>query len=316
MTAVHLVRDGVRGLRAAGRGVRLCSAAWTAVTRSGNSSPLAARDCLHRRPVYPCAATNGAFPACVAMRSPGSPRSASITTYGSSAATFAAPPTACSMHSPAPCSSTTPNAFTSTTSPAAEPAKTARTSKRSAQAFSNCSTPSPRRRSCAIHVWTISPPTVSEARCCARCSKQPAAAPNQARYVFLDPRAKRFHPDWQNVANDFAAMLRLESGRSPTDQQLTQLVDELLEASPEFRSRWESANVRLSQAGAGKRSPSDRRRAAPHRRIDGRPHQRPPDLLGRDRDASFPVRRRPITPQGMVLERPDTLAMKALPKRA
>ena len=47
-------------------------------------------------------------------------------------------------------------------------------------------------------------------------------------------------------------MLRLESGRSPTDQQLTQLVDELLEASPEFRSRWESANVRLSQAGTGK----------------------------------------------------------------
>ena len=77
-------------------------------------------------------------------------------------------------------------------------------------------------------------------------------SPNQARYVFLDTRAKRFHPDWQNVANDFAAMLRLEAGRSPTDRQLTQLVDELLEASPEFRSRWESANVRLSQAGTEK----------------------------------------------------------------
>jgi transcriptional regulator with XRE-family HTH domain len=77
--------------------------------------------------------------------------------------------------------------------------------------------------------------------------------PNQGRYVFLDPRAKRFHPDWEGVASDFAAMLRLESGRSPADRQLTQLVDDLLEASPEFRSRWESGDVRLSQAGTEKR---------------------------------------------------------------
>jgi transcriptional regulator with XRE-family HTH domain len=76
---------------------------------------------------------------------------------------------------------------------------------------------------------------------------------NQARYVFLDPRAKRFHPDWQSVASDFAAMLRLESGRSPADRQLMELIDELLEASPEFRSRWQSGDVRLSQAGTEKR---------------------------------------------------------------
>jgi transcriptional regulator with XRE-family HTH domain len=77
--------------------------------------------------------------------------------------------------------------------------------------------------------------------------------PNQARYVFLDPRAKRFHPNWAGVASDFAAMLRLESGHSPGDWQLTALVDELLDASPEFRSRWERGDVRLSQAGTEKR---------------------------------------------------------------
>jgi hypothetical protein len=77
--------------------------------------------------------------------------------------------------------------------------------------------------------------------------------PNQARYVFLDPRSRRFHPDWEGVASDFAAMLRLESGHSPADRKLAALVDELLEASPEFRLRWERADVRLSQAGTEKR---------------------------------------------------------------
>jgi PAS domain-containing protein len=77
--------------------------------------------------------------------------------------------------------------------------------------------------------------------------------PNQARFVFLDPRAKRFYPLWETVASDFAAMLRLESGRNPADRQLTKLIEELLEESPEFRCRWETGDVRLSQAGTGKR---------------------------------------------------------------
>lgn len=80
-----------------------------------------------------------------------------------------------------------------------------------------------------------------------------AAPPNQARYVFLDPRARRFHPDWEGVASDFAAILRLESGHSPADRELAAVIDELLEASPEFRSRWERADVRLSQSGTEKR---------------------------------------------------------------
>ena len=81
------------------------------------------------------------------------------------------------------------------------------------------------------------------------CEMFEATPPNQARYVFLDPRAKRFHPRWERDASDLAAMLRLESGRSPADRKLAELVGELLEASPEFRSRWETADVRASQAG-------------------------------------------------------------------
>ena len=76
-----------------------------------------------------------------------------------------------------------------------------------------------------------------------------AAQPNQGRYVFLDPRASRFHPDWDTVAGDMAAMLHLESGRSPADRNLSALIEELLDASADLRRRWESGDVRLSQGG-------------------------------------------------------------------
>jgi transcriptional regulator with XRE-family HTH domain len=77
--------------------------------------------------------------------------------------------------------------------------------------------------------------------------------PNQARYVFLDPRARLFFLDWPEVAGDIAAMLRLESGRSPGDSRLAALIQELLDSSAEFRSRWETGDVRLSQGGTHKR---------------------------------------------------------------
>jgi transcriptional regulator with XRE-family HTH domain len=85
------------------------------------------------------------------------------------------------------------------------------------------------------------------------CEMFEAEQPNQGRYVFLDPRARHFHPDWDTVAGDMAAMLHLESGRSPGDPQLSALVQELLDASADFRRRWESGDVRLSQGGTHKR---------------------------------------------------------------
>ncbi|WP_053227397.1 helix-turn-helix domain-containing protein [Solirubrobacter soli] len=84
------------------------------------------------------------------------------------------------------------------------------------------------------------------------CEMFESEHPNQARYVFLDPRSMRFYPDWDEVASDFAAMLRLQTGRVPSDRRLAALIEQLL-GSPEFRSRWESGNVRLSQSGTEKR---------------------------------------------------------------
>jgi transcriptional regulator with XRE-family HTH domain len=85
------------------------------------------------------------------------------------------------------------------------------------------------------------------------CEMFESEPPNQARYVFLDPRAHRFYRDWDEVAGDIAAMLRLEAGRSPGDRGLADLIQELLDASAEFRSRWETGDVRLSQGGTHKR---------------------------------------------------------------
>jgi transcriptional regulator with XRE-family HTH domain len=69
--------------------------------------------------------------------------------------------------------------------------------------------------------------------------------PNLGRYLFLDPRAQDFYTDWQSVARDCVAALRIEAGRSPYDRSLTDLIGELSTRSEPFRTWWGSHNVRL-----------------------------------------------------------------------
>lgn len=71
---------------------------------------------------------------------------------------------------------------------------------------------------------------------------------NLARFVFLDPRAGEFFLDWSSVADDTAATLRTEAGRSPLDRALSDLVGELATRSEAFRSRWARHNVRLHRS--------------------------------------------------------------------
>jgi transcriptional regulator with XRE-family HTH domain len=70
-------------------------------------------------------------------------------------------------------------------------------------------------------------------------------APNLGRYLFLDPRAQDFYADWQAVARDCVAALRIEAGRNPYDRGLTDLIGELSTRSEAFRTWWGSHNVRL-----------------------------------------------------------------------
>ena len=72
---------------------------------------------------------------------------------------------------------------------------------------------------------------------------------NIARFQFLDPRARDFHPDWAGAANTTVALLRTEAGRHPYDRDLRELVGELSTVSEEFRTRWAAHDVRIHRTG-------------------------------------------------------------------
>jgi transcriptional regulator with XRE-family HTH domain len=72
---------------------------------------------------------------------------------------------------------------------------------------------------------------------------------NTARFIFLDPRAGEFYPDWNKAADDTVAVLRASAGRDLYDRCLSDLVGELSTESDEFRTRWAAHNVRQHIAG-------------------------------------------------------------------
>jgi transcriptional regulator with XRE-family HTH domain len=73
--------------------------------------------------------------------------------------------------------------------------------------------------------------------------------PNHVRYVFLDDRARTFFDDWAAVAYDTARILRSEAGRDPHDPGSAELIEEMAEASTEFRKVWAQHDVRLPATG-------------------------------------------------------------------
>jgi transcriptional regulator with XRE-family HTH domain len=77
-------------------------------------------------------------------------------------------------------------------------------------------------------------------------SKRPA---NTTRFIYLDPAARDFFIDYDRMAQDAAAMLRLEAGRNPYDADLHALVGELSTQSELFRRHWASNNVKFHRSG-------------------------------------------------------------------
>jgi len=67
--------------------------------------------------------------------------------------------------------------------------------------------------------------------------------------MYLDPAAREFFVDYDRMAADAAAMLRLEAGRNPHDKALITLVGELSTQSELFRQHWASHNVRFHVNG-------------------------------------------------------------------
>jgi transcriptional regulator with XRE-family HTH domain len=72
---------------------------------------------------------------------------------------------------------------------------------------------------------------------------------NTTRFIYLDPMAREFFIDYDRLASDAAAMLRLEAGRNPYDEDLITLVGELSTQSEAFRVQWASQNVRFHRSG-------------------------------------------------------------------
>ena len=79
--------------------------------------------------------------------------------------------------------------------------------------------------------------------------EHPGQLPNQARYLFLDPGAGDFYPDWPAIAATTVAMLRSEAGRNPHDRALNELVGELTTRSGLFAALWAGHDVRIHTTG-------------------------------------------------------------------
>ncbi|TQS42495.1 helix-turn-helix transcriptional regulator [Cryptosporangium phraense] len=77
----------------------------------------------------------------------------------------------------------------------------------------------------------------------------PRRPANTTRFLYLDPAAREFFVDWDRIANDSAATLRLEAGRNPHDRALIELIGELSTRSEVFRQRWASHDVRFHRSG-------------------------------------------------------------------
>ncbi|MCS7481320.1 helix-turn-helix transcriptional regulator [Umezawaea endophytica] len=75
-------------------------------------------------------------------------------------------------------------------------------------------------------------------------SAHPAAERNMARQTFLNPTAHLFYPEWDRVAAETVAYLRLEAGRWPDDAGLAALVGELSIKNEVFRRLWARHDVK------------------------------------------------------------------------
>ena len=80
--------------------------------------------------------------------------------------------------------------------------------------------------------------------------QDPRRPANTTRFVYLHPEAaQELFVDYDQIAGDAAAMLRLEAGRNPHDKALIELVGELSTRSELFRQRWASQDVRYHRSG-------------------------------------------------------------------
>ncbi len=79
--------------------------------------------------------------------------------------------------------------------------------------------------------------------------RDPVRPVNSARFMFLDPRARTFYPDWETNMRDSVAALHGEAGRNPYDRGLSDLIGLLSTRSEAFRVEWARHDVRFHRSG-------------------------------------------------------------------
>ena len=67
--------------------------------------------------------------------------------------------------------------------------------------------------------------------------------------IFTNPLARQFVVNWEEDARHLLAQFRVSAGRYPGDPQLTELIDDLMVASPEFRAWWPDHEIQSGQEG-------------------------------------------------------------------
>jgi transcriptional regulator with XRE-family HTH domain len=72
---------------------------------------------------------------------------------------------------------------------------------------------------------------------------------NLVRLLFLDSRLRGLYADWESVAAEAVARLRMDAGGTPDDSRLAELVGELSVRDDDFRRWWGGHSVRIASAG-------------------------------------------------------------------
>lgn len=72
----------------------------------------------------------------------------------------------------------------------------------------------------------------------------PAGKPrNMLRALFLDPRLRTVHPNWEGVARFVVGAFRVDAARAGASTEVQPLIDELSRLSPEFEAMWRDHDV-------------------------------------------------------------------------
>jgi transcriptional regulator with XRE-family HTH domain len=66
---------------------------------------------------------------------------------------------------------------------------------------------------------------------------------NVLRFIFLDPRVRAAHSDWESVARFVVSAFRVDAARAGAAAEVEPLVDELCQLSPEFKAMWRDNEV-------------------------------------------------------------------------